>query len=1350
MASKRKTGDYYLGLDIGVGSVGWAICDTDYNLYKHKGENTFGAHLYDEAKTAAERRIFRVARRRLQRRKNRLVLLQYLFKDEIEKVDGNFFLRLSESMFHQEDKSYYDKNSLFLGDFIDRDYHKTYPTIYHLRSELIHSDKKHDVRLVYLALHHIIKYRGHFLFEGDIQSGDNFLSILQDFEKEVRENFEDIDSFECSDPTALKEILSDGEMPKSEKQKKLYELYGCRKNSVAGKLLYAITGAQINLKTIFPEEYTEDKKIKFSDSSYEESLSDIEEKLGEKSFAIHKAKALHDWALLEEILKGEKFISDAKVEQYRQHKKDLEKLKKVVKEYIPEQYDEIFRDRNKEGNYCAYSGAIKIQGKKLVIKKCCNQADFNKFISKQLENIKADDFDLNYIKERAKDGTFMPKPRTLDNSVVPNQLHQAELTRILDNASKYLDFLNYVDEEGLSVKDKIKQILIFRIPYYVGPLNTNDKNAKNTWAERVSQEKIYPWNFEKVIDLEKSATKFINRMTAYCTYLYDKKVLPKNSILYSKFMVLNELNNLKIDGEAISVELKQRIYTECFENNPKVSLRKLVAFLNSNGIKVEKSGITGIDGDFKSSLKPIIEMKNLLGDFYNEDIAEKIIHLSTVLGEDRKMFKRTLKKEFSNKLTEKTIEEISRKRFTGWGRLSKEFLTEIYGVAFEDSSFGGQKLNVLEALWNTNNNILQLLSRDYSFAEEISNHNHKNENNLGITYDLIKDLMVSPSVKRSIWKTLSIVKELRKFMGRDPKKVFIEFARGGGVKGKRTESRRNKLLLLYKNIKDETRDWVKEIESREENEFRSEKLFLYYLQMGRCMYTGEAISIDNIFNKNLYDRDHIFPQSKTKDDSLDNLVLVKRDKNAEKEDRYPIEASIRNKMRDFWGFLRLKGLMSKTKYDRLMRSHGFEEAELSNFVARQLVMTRQSTKATADLLKRLLPESQIVYVRAELVSDFRHKFDMLKCREVNDLHHAKDAYLNIVVGNVYHTKFTSDPRNFFKEKNHSYNLKRMYEFPVKRGDTYAWRTGDGNNKSIDIVKRNMRRNYALITNMVYDQKGQLYDVNPLKKNQWQHPLKENVACFKDPNKYGGYNNIKGAHFMLVEHEEKGKKFRSVIDMPIYMKGRAKNEEAVMNMLLDSKGLKNPKVVFSHIGIMALLEIDGFRMNLRSRTNEYIQFSPAHQLIIGYENEKYLRNVIKFYERTRDKKDIIPDENYDGVSAEENLNLYNIFVDKLKNPPYSVFRLNYGEQLEKARGSFVALSLAEQCYILIQALSFFACNASRGNLSKLIYLDDKGKRKTISASVGPIIINRKISEHNSAKLIHQSITGLFTKEVDLLK
>ena len=47
---------------------------------------------------------------------------------------------------------------------------ETLPTIYHIRNELVKSTKQADIRYVYLAMHHIIKYRGHFLMEGQTLS----------------------------------------------------------------------------------------------------------------------------------------------------------------------------------------------------------------------------------------------------------------------------------------------------------------------------------------------------------------------------------------------------------------------------------------------------------------------------------------------------------------------------------------------------------------------------------------------------------------------------------------------------------------------------------------------------------------------------------------------------------------------------------------------------------------------------------------------------------------------------------------------------------------------------------------------------------------------------------------------------------------------------------------------------------------------------------------------------------------------------------------------------------------------------------------------------------------------------
>ena len=38
---------YYLGLDIGTNSVGWAVTDEEYNLCRFRGKDMWGIRLFD-------------------------------------------------------------------------------------------------------------------------------------------------------------------------------------------------------------------------------------------------------------------------------------------------------------------------------------------------------------------------------------------------------------------------------------------------------------------------------------------------------------------------------------------------------------------------------------------------------------------------------------------------------------------------------------------------------------------------------------------------------------------------------------------------------------------------------------------------------------------------------------------------------------------------------------------------------------------------------------------------------------------------------------------------------------------------------------------------------------------------------------------------------------------------------------------------------------------------------------------------------------------------------------------------------------------------------------------------------
>lgn len=124
---------------------------------------------------------------------------------------------------------------------------------------------------------------------------------------------------------------------------------------------------------------------------------------------------------------------------------------------------------------------------------------------------------------------------------------------------------------------------------------------------------------------------------------------------------------------------------------------------------------------------------------------------------------------------------------------------------------------------------------------------------------------------------------------------------------------------------------------------------------------------------------------------MDNRVLVKKIENETKSDSYPVKQDIYEKRKDFWNSLLQGGFISKEKYNRLTRRDKFTEDELAGFIERQIVETRQSTKAVAEILKQALKDSKIIYVKAATVTRFRQDFEFIKVREMNDLHHAKDA-----------------------------------------------------------------------------------------------------------------------------------------------------------------------------------------------------------------------------------------------------------------------------------------------------------------------------------------------------------------------
>ena len=1331
--------DYYIGLDIGTDSVGWAAVDESYNLLKFNQKAMWGIHLFDESDTAQDRRAFRASRRRLARRKERLSLLEMLFGNEIGKIDPAFFQKLRESNLYPEDKTVKTPYSVFSDKgYTDIEYHNQYPTIYHLRRELIENTEKHDVRLVFLAVHHIIKHRGHFLFDSlDVDGIKDFNSVFEVMTNYINDNYLDGENkkLTCSDTAHLSEVLKDKRLSKTKKTAEIAALFGVTKKE---KQLYAmlslLSGAEVKLSVLFDDEALKDAEKVCLGGKFADDEDKYESILGERFELIGVIKAVYDWSLLADIMGNEQYISCAKAKVYDEHKNDLACLKKYVKSRCPGLYNEIFRFNNKSlENYTAYSGYSKIGGKKAGVKERCNQQDFCDYLKKALP--KSDSEEYAEMFEKIKLGTFMPKQTTSDNSVVPMQLQLAELKAILKNAEGYLPFLKARDASGLSVSEKIIKIFEYRIPYYVGPLNSHSDRA---WLVR-SGEKIYPWNFENVVDTEKTAEKFIENLTGKCSYLPECDVIPKYSVLYSKFCVLNELNNLKIDAEPISVELKQRIFNDLFLKQYKVKGTAVKKYLKA--VLNKDVEITGIDGDFKSSMKSYLDLCKY---DLSVDEMEEIIKAITIFGDDKKLLKKRIESKFSERLDFEKIKKISSFKYTGWSRLSREFLTEIESAYMNtEKENSGEVMNIITAMWETNDNLMQLLySEDFDFLNKVAQYNKgKTEKTLK---EAVSELYVSPKIKRPIYRSMLIVREIVKIMGHEPKKIFVEVAKGPTEeqRNKRTKSRKDKLVELYKACKMQSSELYKSLLEKDDEKLRSDKLYLYYTQMGKCMYTGERINLDLLLSDNSrYDIDHIYPRSKIKDDSLTNRVLVNKVQNSQKTDIYPISKDVRDKMQPMWKALLDKELITKEKYFRLTRSSRLTDEELSAFISRQLVETRQSTKAVAKLLEEVFDKekTEVVYVKASLASEFRKENDLLKCREVNDFHHAKDAYLNVVVGNVYNVRFTHDKRNFIaglqSDGRDSISLNAMYSFDVPG----AWKA-HGENNSFSVVKKTMNKNNILYTRYSYKQNGGLFDQIPLKKGLAQVPLKKDSPR-SDTEKYGGYAGPHAGYFSFVQYnDKKGKEIRALIPIDLY---REKEYKANPVKYLENVfRLSNVKVIIPCVKYNSCISIDGFRMHLSSKSNRgtTIVYKPGMQLVLGYKYEKYIRCISKYLTKYKNR----PINGFDGLTAEMNIELYDLLIEKMLKTILSKKFTGIGTKVLNGREKFVELSVEEQCTVLSEILKILHANVSTGDLSLIIKKSETAGKVTTSNVISGI---QKVK---SIMLIDQSVTGLFEKEIELLK
>lgn len=1275
--------NYSIGLDIGTSSVGWAVVDNEtFKVIKkgNKRQSLWGVRLFDEASSAENRRNYRSTRRRYARRKQRIKLLQELFQEEINKVDPNFYQKLNDSFYSPNDLknkkinlTEFDKEYIFNNNQ-RKNKEKTLPTIYHLRDKLMNSTEKADIRSIYLAIHHIIKYRGNFLYTNDnfninnLKIREKLKEIFEEIDNLCKETDIDIEGFNDEIYAKLeKAILSKSLNDKKSMTKEILNQYinSSFSTEFATKL---ITGNQFSLSKLFNIKLEEDIKISFKGSEYDDNYLKYEKVLGDKISILELCKELYDMIFLKNLFGSSQRtnLSGLMVERYNKHRDDLVFLKKLLK-YDKKIYKDFFKDTGNDTNkqkMCIYTKYInnKITYDELI-------KEINKVIEKILDYDISIDIREKYnnkVKYDIENGTFLPRITSTDNGKYPYQLNKDELIKIIENQGKYYKFL--LDSVCINGKNKYKliQLLEFRIPYYVGPLNNNtcikNINNKNAWIEKKENYiRITPFNFDEVIDKETTAEKFIKRMIANCTYLINEKAIPANSILYSKYKVLNELKQITINNAKIPIDLQHKIYEELFLTTDRTITEKI--FINYIRQTREYAMypellIEGYSDNkkFANSMKSYYDFFGQNGIFnntkYNVNDAEEIIKWITIF-EDKEILENKVRNNYPD-LNNNQIQQIITKKYTGWSNLSKKLLTDI---TTEDKITKIPK-SIIDLMWETPQNFMQILfNKEYQFQEKIAKLNMIKDVDK-VNYSLVENLATSPAIKKGIYQALKIVEEIVNYVGYKPTNIMIEMARNEEKK-ERKDNRKEYLKKIYSECKKDVDAYlIKELNSAEKID--TEKLFLYFIQLGRSMYSMEPLNINELQS---YEVDHIIPRTLIKDDSIDNKVLVKKEENQIKAANFVLPENFRNnQMITWWRHLKDINLISAKKFNNLCRNQ-YTEKDIEGFINRQLVETRQITKHVANILNNLYKDTNIIYLHADLSSNYREKFELFKYRDLNDYHHAHDAYLACILG-IYQKKYLKKTTDFSKLKELN---KRLYNEGRFRELKYGYvinsidnEVGTFNETTGEILfdaeyfnntaKNTLYQNDILISKKTEIKTGEFYKETIYKKNSInaKYQLKSDLST----ELYGGYTSCNYSYIKLIEYTKNHKKSNILVGIPVLLeKSKDKNTNInnyiINNLKCENFTIKKDRIPFN-IEILyknQLCNITGCGIGSSEIVNA-TEFKLDKEKQIKY---KYLLNFI-FNEKYPNKnKYIFNEKNNNGeLTYNEFINCCNKDFDILIN------------------------------------------------------------------------------------------------------
>lgn len=538
----------------------------------------------------------------------------------------------------------------------------------------------------------------------------------------------------------------------------------------------------------------------------------------------------------------------------------------------------------------------------------------------------------------------------------------------------------------------------------------------------------------------------IERMTGKCNFDGNPRA-PKRAFSSEIYVALTKLVNLKYkvnDGEYIKLSEKEiKNIIEKAKDKKIITYKDLAKELDSNiefkDLSLSKKEYGKVIEELKKKLNVKKETKILISELseedkelYNKLYNDKLLSKTLIELRGYHILKDSIIKAYSKEIWEEYknnidfLDEIA--LYCTNYKVNEDILNKIKESKNIDNIF--EDIHFVELLPNFKDHLmlstdlikklipLMLEGNTYDTAMKLLGYDHANLFSKTEKKDLlvpiyVDDTITNQRVIRSLTQTRKVINSIIKKYG-TPKIINIETARElAKSKKERNDITKNNLEKQAENEK--IKNYLVELGLFPDiNKISSNDLLKYKLwkeQNEFCGYSMKKINIEELFQNNVVQIDHILPYSRTYNDNYLNKTLVYTKENQEKGNRTPYEwFGKTTKWDEYEAYINNLAISQKKKDNYLLKKLDFDtEREMRE---QNLNDTKYISRELSSLIKAYLNVEKVNMYPGAITSKLRARWgfnrlthsyisktyrlpedmkkDINKDRD-NHLHHAMDA-----------------------------------------------------------------------------------------------------------------------------------------------------------------------------------------------------------------------------------------------------------------------------------------------------------------------------------------------------------------------